>query len=149
MPHTAADGWSCSRIVNASTCAKVSAIAPVTSVARCITLARCKTNGASGTFIEVQKGSIASATDRTAYSCSAKSFEERAREAAKAKSFESSPVLLIVPANTREVNIPRDKRRSSSGVAPTNLSTQYVHVVGYSEARLRNIGRGSISLSDL
>ena len=110
--------------MNASTCANVSAIAPVTSVARCITLAKCKTNGESGTFIEVQNGSIASATDRTAYSCSAKSFEERANEAANAKSFESSPVLLIVPANTREVSIPRDKRSRSSGVAPTNLSTE-------------------------
>jgi hypothetical protein len=84
-----------------------------------MTFARCKTNGDSGTFVEEQKGSMASATDRTAYSCSARSFEDRASEPAKARSLASSPVLLIVPARTREVTIPRERRSNSSGVAPT------------------------------
>jgi hypothetical protein len=40
----------------------------------CITFAKCSTKGDSGTSVEEQNGSIASATDRTAYSCSAKSL---------------------------------------------------------------------------
>ena len=91
---------------------------------------------------------MASATDRTAYSCSARSFEDRAREPAKAKSFASSPVLLIVPANTRDVTIPRDKRSKSSGVAPTNPETANFQVVGYSSASLFKIARGSMALLD-
>ena len=99
--------------------------------------------------MEVQNGSMASATERTAYSCSAKSFDERASEAASAKSFASSPVLLIVPAKTREVIIPRDNRSKSSGVAPTNPEIEYFQVVGYSTASLFKIARGSILLLDL
>jgi hypothetical protein len=114
-----------------------------------MTFARCKTNGDSGTFVEEQNGSIASATDRTAYSCSAKSFEDRARDAASAKSFASSPVLLIVPAKTLEVIIPRDRRSNSSGVAPTNPEIEYFQVDGYSAANLFKIGRGSILLLDV
>jgi len=135
--------------VNASVCASVSTSAPVTSVARCITFARCKTNGDSGTFVDEQNGSIASATDLTAYSCSARSFDDRARDAASAKSFSSSPVLLMVPANTREVIIPRVKRSKSSGVAPTNPEIEYFHVDGYSMASFSRIGRGSMFLLDL
>ena len=113
-----------------------------------MTLAKCKTKGDSGTFVEEQNGSIASATDRTAYSCSARSFDERASEPARAKSFASSPVLLIVPANTRDVTIPRDKRSNSSGVAPTNPETANFQVVGYSSASLFKIARGSMALLD-
>ena len=57
-----------------------------TSVARCITLGRCSTNGASGTFVEEQYGASDSATDRTAYSCSSRSFAERASEPARPRS---------------------------------------------------------------
>ena len=99
--------------------------------------------------MEEQNGSSALATDRTAYSCSSKSFDERAREAASAKSFSSSPVFEIVPANTRDVTMPRDRRTSSSGVAPTKPSTANVQVVGYSAARVLSIGRGSIVESDV
>ena len=104
--------------------------APVTSVAKCITLAKCKTKGASGTFVEEQNGSSASATERTANSCSSKSFEERARDPARAKSFESSPVFGIVPARTRDVTIPRESRKSNSGVAPIKPATEKTHVAG-------------------
>ena len=88
---------------------------PATSVARCMTLGRCRTNGASGTFIEEQCGSSASATERTAYSCSSRSFEERASVAARAMSRSSSPVRRMVPASTREVTRPRSRRTSISG----------------------------------
>ena len=91
---------------------------PATSVARCMTLGRCSTNGASGTFIEVQCGASASATERTAYSCSSRSFDDRASEAASCRSWASSPVRRIVPASTREVTSPRSRRTSISGVAP-------------------------------
>ena len=114
-----------------------------------MTFARCKTNGDSGTFVDEQNGSMASATDRTAYSCSARSFDERARDAANAKSFASSPVLLMVPARTREVIIPRDKRSNSSGVAPTNPEIEYFQVDGYSTASLFKIALGSMLLLDL
>ena len=39
-----------------------------------MTLGRCSTNGASGTFIDEQCGASASATERTAYSCSSRSL---------------------------------------------------------------------------
>ena len=104
--------------------------APVTSVARCITFARCKTKGASGTLVDEQNGSSASATERTANSCSSKSFEERARDPASARSFESSPVFGIVPAKTRDVTIPRDNRKSNSGVAPMRPATEKTQVAG-------------------
>ena len=113
-----------------------------------MTFAKCKTNGESGTFVEEQNGSIASATDRTAYSCSARSLEERARDAANARSFASSPVLLIVPARTRDVTIPRERRSKSSGVAPTKPEIANFQVVGYSRASLFNIARGSIAFLD-
>ena len=48
-----------------------------------MTFGRCSTNGASGTFIDEQCGSSASATERTAYSCSSRSFDDRARVAAR------------------------------------------------------------------
>ena len=95
-----------------------SATTPVTSVARCMTLGRCSTNGVSGTFIDEQCGASASATERTAYSCSSRSLDERARDAASARSCSSSPVRRIVPASTREVTSPRSRRTSISGVAP-------------------------------
>ena len=79
-----------------------------------------KNKSESGTFVEVQNGAKDSATDRTAYICSSRSLEERAREAASARSFSSSPVLLMVPARTREVTIARLRRSNSSGVAPTS-----------------------------
>ena len=79
---------------------------PATSVARCMTLDRCSTNGASGTFIDEQCGASASATERTAYSCSSRSLDERASDAASARSCASSPVRRIVPARTREVTRP-------------------------------------------
>ena len=145
MPHTAAEGCNFSRIVKASTLFLLSISAPVTSVAKCITFARCRTNGDSGTFVDVQKGSSASATDLTAYSCSSRSFDDRARDAASARSLSSSPVLLMVPAKTRDVTMPRDKRSKSSGVAPIKPSTAKIHVDGYSELKLRRIFRGSIA----
>ena len=111
-----------------------------------MTFARCSTKGDSGTFVEEQNGSIASATDRTAYSCSARSLDERASEPAKARSFASSPVLLIVPAKTRDVTMPRERRSSSSGVAPTKPEIANFQVVGYSTASLFKIARGSIAL---
>ena len=123
--------------------------APVTSVAKCITLAKCSTKGDSGTLVDVQNGSRASATERTAYSCSSRSLEDRARDAASAKSFSSSPVLLIVPAKTREVTMPRERRRSSSGVAPTKPATAKTQVEGYSALKLRRIFRASIGRCEL
>ena len=39
-----------------------------------MTLGRCSTNGASGTLVEEQYGASASATERTAYSCSSRSL---------------------------------------------------------------------------
>ena len=48
-----------------------------------MTLGRCRTKGASGTFIDEQCGARASATERTAYSCSSRSLRrsgERGRE---------------------------------------------------------------------
>src|SRR4051794_29885278 len=83
VPPTAADGCSAS----ASSREDVSSsMTPVTSVARCMTFGRCSTNGDSGTFIDVQCGASASATERTAYSCSSRSFDERASVAASARS---------------------------------------------------------------
>ena len=146
VPQTAADGCRLFRSENASTRCFDSVRAPVTSVAKCMTLARWRTKGDSGTFVDEQKGSSASATDRTAYSCSSRSLEDRAREAASAKSFASSPVFGIVPAKTREVTIPRERRSKSSGVAPTSPSTANVHVDGYSDASFFKIGRASISV---
>ncbi len=126
VPHTAADG--CSDAARARDDAS-STSTPATSVARCMTLDRCSTNGASGTFIEEQCGARASATERTAYSCSSRSFDERASDAASARSCSSSPVRRIVPASTREVTSPFSRRTSSSGVAPTSPSTAKTHVV--------------------
>ena len=103
VPHTAADG--CSDAARVSDDAS-STSTPATSVARCMTFDRCSTNGASGTFIDEQCRASASATERTAYSCSSRSFDERASEAASARSCSSSPVRRIVPASTREVTRP-------------------------------------------
>ena len=83
VPHTAADG--CSDAARVSDDAS-SASTPATSVARCMTFDRCSTNGASGTFIDEQCGASASATERTAYSCSSRSFDDRASDAASARS---------------------------------------------------------------
>ena len=105
-----------------------------------MTLAKCRTKGDSGTFVDEQNGSRASATERTAYSCSSKSLDERARDAASAKSFSSFPVLGIVPARTRDVTIPRESLKRSSGVAPTSPSTAKVQVDGYSAANFFKIG---------
>ena len=118
--------------------------APVTSVAKCMTFARCSTNGVSGIFVEEQKGSSASATERTAYSCSSRSLDERASDPANAKSRSSSPDLLIVPARTREVTIPRFNRSKSSGVAPINPATLNTHVDGYAAESLCSAERSSI-----
>ena len=102
---------------------------PATSVARCMTLGRCSTNGDSGTLIEEQCGRRASATERTAYSCSSRSLLERASEPARARSCSSSPVRRMVPASTREVTRPFSSRTSISGVAPTRPSTAKTQVV--------------------
>ena len=133
VPPTAADGWSAAASWSDDTVA-ASWTTPATSVARCITLGRCSTNGDSGTFIDEQCGARASATERTAYSCSSRSFEERARVAARARSCSSSPVRWIVPASTREVTRPRSRRTSISGVAPKRLSTWNVQHIGYCSA---------------
>ena len=85
VPPTAAEGCSASASCSEETVA-ASCTTPATSVARCMTLGRCSTNGASGTFIDEQCGSRASATERTAYSCSSRSFDERASVAARARS---------------------------------------------------------------
>jgi len=100
-------------------------------VARCITLERCKTNGDSGTFVDEQKGSSASATDLTAYSCSSKSFEDFASDTASARSRSSFPVFLMVPARTLEVTNDLLNLTNSSGVAPTKPSTKKSQVEGY------------------
>ena len=91
-------------------------------------VARCRTNGVSGTFIEEQCGASASATERTAYSCSSRSLLDRASDAARARSRASSPVRRMVPARTRERTRPWSRRTSSSGVAPTRPSTANVQV---------------------
>ena len=97
-----------------------------------MTFERCKTKGDSGTFVEEQKGASASATDLTAYSCSSKSFEDLANEAANAKSRSSFPLFLIVPAKTREVTSDLLRRTNNSGVAPIRPSTKNSQVDGYS-----------------
>ena len=144
VPHTAAVG--CSASTRPSTVAP-SATTPVTSVARCMTLGRCRTNGVSGTFIDVQCGARASATERTAYSCSSRSLLDRASEAASARSRASSPVRRIVPASTREVTNPRRRRTSSSGVAPTRPATANVHAAACRSASRANGQRMSTGSS--
>ena len=136
VPHTAADGCNAATSLKISTFDAASFMTPVTSVARCITFGRCNTNGASGTLVEEANGSSASATERTAYSCSSKSLEDFAREPASAKSRSSSPVRRIVPANTLEVTKDLLNLTSSSGVAPTKLSTKNSQVDGYSVSRV-------------
>ena len=132
VPHTAADGCSDSARVSEDA---PSTRTPATSVARCMTFERWRTKGASGTFIDEQCGASASATERTAYSCSSRSFDERASDAASARSCSSSPVRRIVPASTREVTRPFSRRTRSSGVAPTSPSTAKTQVVSYCSAR--------------
>ena len=100
-------------------------------------------------FVDEQNGSRASATERTAYSCSSRSFDERANDPASAKSRASSPDLLIVPARTREVTIPRFKRSNSSGVAPINPATLNTQVDGYAEDKLRSAKRSSIDFAEV
>ena len=117
VPPTAADGCSDAARWSDDT-VPASWTTPATSVARCMTLGRWSTNGASGTFIDEQCGSSASATERTAYSCSSRSLLDRARVAARARSRSSAPVRRMVPASTREVTRPRSRRTSISGVAP-------------------------------
>ena len=114
-----------------------------------MTFARCRTNGDSGTFVDEQNGSSASATERTAYSCSSRSLDDRARDAASAKSFSSLPVFGIVPASTREVTMPRESLKRSSGVAPTSPSTANVQVDGYSAASFLRIGAVSMLVVDV
>src|SRR5450759_2021745 len=97
VPQTAADG--CNEAARASE-VEWSVRTPATTVARCMTLDRCSTNGDSGTLIDEQCGSRASATERTAYSCSSRSLEDRASDAARARSCTSSPVRRMVPAST-------------------------------------------------
>ena len=87
-----------------------------------MTFERCKTKGDSGTFIEEQNGASASATERTAYSCSSKSLDDRASEPASARSRSSSPVLRIVPARILEVISDLLSLTKSSGVAPISPS---------------------------
>ena len=132
-----------------SACFALSFNTPVTSVARCITFERCKTNGDSGTFVEEQNGARASATDLTAYSCSSKSFEDLAKEAASAKSRSSFPLFLIVPAKTLDVTSDLLRRTNNSGVAPTNPSTKNSHVDGYSISSRCNKFRISILVFDV
>ena len=95
-----------------------------------MTFERWRTKGDSGTLVEEQNGSNASATDVTAYSCSSKSLEDLANEAARAKSLSSLPVFCIVPANTREVTRDLLNLTNSSGVAPINPSTRNNQVEG-------------------
>ena len=94
-----------------------------------------------------QCGSSASATERTAYSCSSRSFDDRARVAASARSRSSSPVRRMVPASTREVTRPRSRRTSISGVAPNMPSTWKVQHMGYVAARRCSGQRTSIGSS--
>ena len=129
VPPTAAEGCRDSASLSDETVAE-SCTTPATSVARCMTLGRCSTNGASGTFIDEQCGSSASATERTAYSCSSRSLDDRARVAASARSRSSSPVRRMVPASTRDVTRPRSRRTSISGVAPKSPSTWKVQHIG-------------------
>ena len=121
---------------------------PVTSVAKCMTFERCKTKGDSGTLVDEQNGAKASATDRTAYSCSSKSLEDLASDAARVKSRSSSPLLRIVPARTREVTKDLFRRTSNSGVAPINPSTKNNQVDGYSISNRFRRFRALISLFD-
>jgi hypothetical protein len=86
-------------------------ITPVTSVARCMTFARCRTNGDSGTFVDEQYGAKASATERTAYSCSSKSLDDLASDAASPRSFASSPDFRIGDLAVREYSIQIPLRR--------------------------------------
>ena len=132
-----------------SACFALSFKTPVTSVARCITLERCSTKGDSGTLVDEQKGSNASATDLTAYSCSSKSFEDFASEAANARSRSSFPVFLIVPARTLEVTNDLLNLTNSSGVAPTNPSTKNSQVEGYSISSRCNKLREFICVVDV
>ena len=132
-----------------SDCLALSFKTPVTSVARCITFERCNTNGASGTFVEEQNGASASATDLTAYSCSSKSLDDFAREAASVKSRSSFPVLRIVPARTLEVTKDLLSLTKSSGVAPISPSTKKIQVDGYSISRRCNKLRTPISVFDV
>ena len=83
---------------------------PVTSVARCMTLARWSTKGSSGTSTVSQCGASASATERTAYSCSSRSLLERASDPACSASRSRSPLRRMVPASTRLVATPRSSR---------------------------------------
>ena len=101
VPPTAAEG--CSAAARSSTLApSVSCTTPATSVARCITLGRCSTNGTSGTFVEEQYGASDSATERTAYSCSSRSFDERASWPASA-----GVALVVARAPDRAGQHPR------------------------------------------
>ena len=120
---------------------------PVTSVARCITFGRWSTNGSSGTLMDAQCSARADPTERTAYSCSSRSLEERARAPARARSAASSPVMRMVPASTREVTRPWSTRARSSGVAPTMPSTWNAQHMGYSAARRESSVRGSTGRS--
>ena len=144
VPPTAAEGCRAAASWSEET-VSASCTTPATSVARCITLGRCSTKGDSGTIIEEQCGSSASATERTAYSCSSRSFDERARVAARARSRLSFPVRRIVPASTREVTRPRSRRTSISGVEPKIPSTWKVQHIGYSSASLCSGQRTSMA----
>src|SRR5690625_5729659 len=79
VPHTAAEGCSAAASSKLEVPGASARKTPVTSLAKCMTLGRCNTNGASGTFIESHTGSKTSATERTEYSCSSRSFDDRAR----------------------------------------------------------------------
>ena len=94
-----------------------------------MTFDRCRTNGASGTFIDEQCGARASATERTAYSCSSRSLLERASDAGEREVVLVVAVRRMVPASTREVTRPFSRRTSISGVAPTSPSTANTQVV--------------------
>ena len=117
-------------------------------MAKCITLERCNTNGDSGTFVDEQNGASASATDLTAYSCSSKSLEDFASDAASAKSLSSFPVFRIVPARTLDVTNDLLNLTKSSGVAPTKPSTRNSQVEGYSISSLCNKPRVFIATVD-
>ena len=66
--------------------------------------AGASTNGTSGTFVEEQYGASDSATERTAYSCSSRSLEERASwRGERGRRPRRHPYAGIVPARTREV----------------------------------------------
>ena len=144
VPPTAAEGWRAAASSRALAPARVqlaltrcwagSCTTAVTSVARCMTLGRCSTNGASGRFIESQYGASESATERTAYSCSSRSFDDRARVAASGE-----VALVVAGATDRAGQHPRgDQAALASNQQLGRRAEQPVDV----EGPAHGVGRG-------